>query len=174
MAATTLPMPFTSAILSERWILIDQTCQIMFVGEGDHPSWRSCSRRRPASPATRPATRTGSRAFRFNPALDNGGMAQQLHVPRRRGQPAQRQHVQADLLRSRAGHPRREQRADHTRRARAAPGCGSSTRSSWSAGSVSATSPARSATVTGSTSPSTCRERTYRPEPRLTRAIVVP
>ena len=33
MAATSLAVPFTSAILSERWILIDRTCQIMFVGD---------------------------------------------------------------------------------------------------------------------------------------------
>jgi lipoprotein-anchoring transpeptidase ErfK/SrfK len=34
MATETLPIPFTSSILSERWVLIDQTCQIMFVGVG--------------------------------------------------------------------------------------------------------------------------------------------
>jgi hypothetical protein len=34
LTADALPVPFTSSILSERWILIDQTCQIMFVGEG--------------------------------------------------------------------------------------------------------------------------------------------
>jgi hypothetical protein len=33
-ATTTLPVPFTSSILSPRWVLIDRTCQIMFAGEG--------------------------------------------------------------------------------------------------------------------------------------------
>jgi hypothetical protein len=33
LAATSLPVPFTSAVLSDRWILIDRTCQMMFVGE---------------------------------------------------------------------------------------------------------------------------------------------
>ena len=34
MSTETLPTPFTSALLADRWVLIDETCQIMFVGEG--------------------------------------------------------------------------------------------------------------------------------------------
>ncbi|MEZ5295909.1 MAG: hypothetical protein R2697_06440 [Ilumatobacteraceae bacterium] len=34
MSTETLPIPFTSALLADRWVLIDETCQIMFVGEG--------------------------------------------------------------------------------------------------------------------------------------------
>jgi lipoprotein-anchoring transpeptidase ErfK/SrfK len=34
MSTPTLPTPFTSAILSERWVLVDLTCQMMFIGSG--------------------------------------------------------------------------------------------------------------------------------------------
>ena len=72
MAATTLPIPFTSAILSERWILIDQTCQIMFVGEGTNRlTFVFPTSTGEPGHETRPQDR--SRAFRYNPALGNGG-----------------------------------------------------------------------------------------------------
>ena len=72
MAAPSLAVPLTSAVLSERWILIDRTCQVMFVGAG------------PGQLAFVFPTSTGepghdtrdqdrSPVFRFNPALDNGG-----------------------------------------------------------------------------------------------------
>jgi hypothetical protein len=72
MAAPSLAVPLTSAVLSDRWILIDRTCQVMFVGAG------------PGQLAFVFPTSTGepghdtrdqdrSPVFRFNPALDNGG-----------------------------------------------------------------------------------------------------
>ena len=72
LAADELPMPFTSALNQPKWILIDRTCQFMFVGEGAEQL------------AFGFATSTGSegfetrdqdqaRAFRFDPAVDNGG-----------------------------------------------------------------------------------------------------
>lgn len=72
MATPTLPIPFTSAVNSERWILIDQTCQIMFVGEAFNrlvyvfPTSTG-------SPGfeTRPQNLT--RMYRYNPAHQNGG-----------------------------------------------------------------------------------------------------
>ncbi len=80
MAATGIAIPFTEAILSERWILIDRTCQIMFVGEGTgrlvfvfptstgEPGYETRDQRR-------------SRAFKFNPALHNGGWHNSLTYP---------------------------------------------------------------------------------------------
>lgn len=72
LAATTLPVPYTSAILSERWILIDRTCQIMFVGRGgelvDHVFPTSTGE---APYQTRLQDRTP--AFRYNPVLHNDG-----------------------------------------------------------------------------------------------------
>jgi lipoprotein-anchoring transpeptidase ErfK/SrfK len=65
-------VPYTSAVLSPRWILIDRTCQVMFVGRGAEaldlvfPT----STGQPGYP-TRPQDRT--RAFRYNPVLHNGG-----------------------------------------------------------------------------------------------------
>lgn len=72
MAAQTLPMPFTTALLSERWILIDRTCQIMFVGEGTgrlvfvFPTSTG-------EPGFETRDQDRSPVFRFNPAFDNGG-----------------------------------------------------------------------------------------------------
>ena len=72
MSMETLPIPFTSAILSERWVLIDQTCQIMFVGLGTQglqfvfPTSTGLSEF-----PTRLQNR--SRVFRYNSASHNGG-----------------------------------------------------------------------------------------------------
>jgi hypothetical protein len=72
MAADELQFPFTTALNSERWILIDRTCQIMFVGE----SFTDLTFVFPTSTGeigyeTRDQDR--SRVFRFDPALDNNG-----------------------------------------------------------------------------------------------------
>ena len=72
MAATTLPIPFTSAILSERWILIDQTCQIVFVGEGT-TRLTFVFPTSTGEPGHETRGQDRSRAFRYNPALANGG-----------------------------------------------------------------------------------------------------
>ncbi len=72
MAAPALAVPWTSASLSERWVLIDQTCQIMFVGAGagELKFVFPTSTGEPGH-ETRPQDR--SAVTRFNPALDNGG-----------------------------------------------------------------------------------------------------
>ena len=80
LAAPTLPVPFTSVIQDQRWILIDRTCQVMFVGEG--PS--KLTFMFPTSTGsegfeTRDQDR--SRVFRYNPALDNGGWHNSTSYP---------------------------------------------------------------------------------------------
>jgi hypothetical protein len=72
LASDTLPVPFTSSILSERWILIDQTCQIMFVGEGtdDLVFVFPTSTGEPGH-ETRDQDLT--RVYRYDPALQNDG-----------------------------------------------------------------------------------------------------
>jgi hypothetical protein len=71
-AATTLPVPFTSAILSQRWVLIDRTCQIMFAGEGtDRLVFVFPTSTGEPGHETRDQDRQPAR--RFNPALDNAG-----------------------------------------------------------------------------------------------------
>jgi LysM repeat protein len=80
MAATTLPLPFTTALASERWILIDRTCQIMFVGEGvDRLVFVFPTSTGQPGYETRNQDR--SRMFRFNPALGNGGWHNSLTYP---------------------------------------------------------------------------------------------
>jgi LysM repeat protein len=72
MAAETLPVPFTSAILADRWILVDRTCQIMFVGAGiDELVHVFPTSTGEAGYETRDQER--SRVGRYNPALDNNG-----------------------------------------------------------------------------------------------------
>jgi LysM repeat protein len=72
LAAPELPIPFTSAIRSERWILIDLTCQILFAGEGaERLTFVFPTSTGEPGHETRPQDRT--RAFRYNPALDNDG-----------------------------------------------------------------------------------------------------
>jgi len=72
MAATTLSIPFTSAIVSERWILIDETCQMLFAGEGtERLTFVFPTSTGEPGHSTRPQNRTP--AYRYNPALGNGG-----------------------------------------------------------------------------------------------------
>ena len=67
-----LTVPYTSAILSERWILIDRTCQIMFVGRGaDTIDFVFATSTGKAGFETRSQDRTT--AFRYNPVLHNSG-----------------------------------------------------------------------------------------------------
>ena len=72
MAAESLPLPFTSSLNSERWILIDRTCQIMFVGEAANElTFVFPTSTGDIGYETRDQDR--SRVFRFDPALDNDG-----------------------------------------------------------------------------------------------------
>ena len=80
MAAETLGIPFTSAILAERWVLIDQTCQIMFVGVGtERLQFVFPTSTGLAEFPTRPQTR--SRVFKYDPALANGGWHDSFDFP---------------------------------------------------------------------------------------------
>lgn len=80
MATETLGTPFTSAILAERWVLIDETCQIMFVGEGtERLNFVFPTSTGLADFPTRPQVR--SEAFKYDPALDNGGWHDSFDFP---------------------------------------------------------------------------------------------
>jgi hypothetical protein len=72
MAATALKAPFTTAALSERWILIDRTCQIMFVGEGAE-TLTFVFPTSTGAPGYETRDQDRSRVFRYNPASENGG-----------------------------------------------------------------------------------------------------
>ncbi len=80
MAAETLPIPFTSAILAERWVLIDETCQIMFVGVGtERLQFVFPTSTGLAEFPTRPQVR--SRAYKYDPASENGGWHDSFDFP---------------------------------------------------------------------------------------------
>ncbi len=72
METTVLRQPFTTALLSDRWILIDRTCQVMFTGEGDNGIVNVFSTST-GSEGFETRDQDRSRAYRFDPALDNGG-----------------------------------------------------------------------------------------------------
>jgi hypothetical protein len=70
-AATTLAIPAGAPTDAAKWILVDQTCQVIFTGEGDDRvvGVFPTSTGQPGF-----ETRTVSaRAFRFDPAIDNDG-----------------------------------------------------------------------------------------------------
>ena len=78
-AAESLPTPDSTATASERWVLIDRTCQIMFIGAGANTTSVFPTSTGSEGYETRDQDR--SEAFRFNPALDNGGWHDSSEVP---------------------------------------------------------------------------------------------
>jgi hypothetical protein len=71
MAADGLPTPGSTAIESERWVLIDRTCQMMFIGSGPDTTSIFPTSTGSEGFATRDQDRAS--AFRFNPAVENEG-----------------------------------------------------------------------------------------------------
>jgi hypothetical protein len=80
MATAVLPIPFTSALASERWILIDRTCQIMFVGEGI-ARLAFVFPTSTGEPGFETRDQKLSRVFKYNPALGNGGWHNSFTYP---------------------------------------------------------------------------------------------
>ena len=163
MATPALPIPFTSAILAERWVLIDRTCQIMFVGEGT----QRLTFVFPTStgmPGFETRDQLRSRAFKFNPALGNGGWHDSLtYRP-----PRTTRSTATCTSRSTSTAARRSTVPTTCRqrlRAKAAHGSVSSTWTCSSPGSGLPTPEGPCTTVTGSTSPSTSRAAGSRADP---------
>ena len=77
--ATGLPTPTSTATASQRWVLIDRTCQIMFIGAGEQTSFVFPTSTGSEGFETRDQDRAA--AFRFNPALDNGGWHNSSEFP---------------------------------------------------------------------------------------------
>ena len=71
LATTTLPIP-PNVATEGRWIFIDLTCQIMLTGEG-LDRLVNVFRTSTGEPGFETRLQERTRAFRFNPALDNGG-----------------------------------------------------------------------------------------------------
>ena len=80
MAATSVPIPPSAPTGSSRWALIDQTCQVMFVGNGgDRVAFVFKTSTGEAGFETR--NQNGSRVFRYNPAAANGGWHNSIDYP---------------------------------------------------------------------------------------------
>ena len=78
-SSDTLPTPDSTAIESERWVLIDRTCQIMFIGAGAATTFVFPTSTGSEGYETRDQDRAA--AFRFNPELDNGGWHDSSEFP---------------------------------------------------------------------------------------------
>jgi hypothetical protein len=80
MSAESIAIPRGTPVSASRWILIDKTCQVMFVGEGSdgitfifktstgEPGWETRNHER-------------VRAFRYDPALENDGWHNSTKFP---------------------------------------------------------------------------------------------
>ncbi len=80
MAANSLPTPPTAPVQAGRWVLIDQTCQVMFVGDG--PNQIQFVFQTSTGKADFPTrNQTASRVFRYDPAANNGGWHDSTQFP---------------------------------------------------------------------------------------------
>jgi LysM domain/L,D-transpeptidase catalytic domain len=80
MSLTALPTPPAAPIQAGRWALIDQTCQIMFVGDGpNHVQFVFQTSTGMGDHPTR--NQTASRVFRYDPAADNNGWHDSTEFP---------------------------------------------------------------------------------------------
>jgi hypothetical protein len=79
LAASELPTPTSTATESERSVLIDRTCQIMFIGSAGATTFVFPTSTGSEGFETRDQDRAD--AFRFNPALDNGGWHNSSEYP---------------------------------------------------------------------------------------------
>jgi hypothetical protein len=80
MAATTLPVPTSSAMNAEHWALIDQTCQVMFIGSGPD-SIQFVFPTSTGQPGFETRAQDQSEVYRYDPAFDNGGWHDSTEFP---------------------------------------------------------------------------------------------
>lgn len=79
LTATDLSPPRTTAIETERWAVIDRTCQVMFIGARDRLVFVFPTSTGTEGFDTRPQDR--ARVFRYDPAVDNGGWRDSTEYP---------------------------------------------------------------------------------------------
>ena len=72
MATSTLPIPPAAIVAADRWIVIDKTCQVMFAGERDARTVFLFATST-GEPGHETDNQDAVRAFRYDPALENGG-----------------------------------------------------------------------------------------------------
>jgi len=80
MAATELNTPLAAPVESERWTLIDQTCQVMFVGSG-FQQMQFIFPTSTGEPGFETRLQDASRVYRYDPASDNDGWHDSTEFP---------------------------------------------------------------------------------------------
>ena len=80
MAATELNTPLAAPVDSERWTLIDQTCQVMFVGSG-FQQMQFIFPTSTGEPGYETRLQDASKVYRYDPASDNDGWHDSTEFP---------------------------------------------------------------------------------------------
>jgi lipoprotein-anchoring transpeptidase ErfK/SrfK len=80
MQTNTLPTPPTAPVQAGRWVLIDQTCQIMFVGDGPN-NIVFVFQTSTGLPQYPTRDQKASRVFRYDPATANDGWHDSTQYP---------------------------------------------------------------------------------------------
>jgi LysM repeat protein len=80
MAATQLNIPFAAPVEADRWTLVDQTCQVMFVGAGSE-QLQFIFPTSTGEPGFETRLQDSSRVYRYDPAFENGGWHDSTEFP---------------------------------------------------------------------------------------------
>ncbi len=80
MAATQINIPLSAPVDKERWVLIDQTCQIMFVGASNQ-QLQFVFPTSTGEPGHETRLQDRSMVYRYDPAFDNGGWHDSTDFP---------------------------------------------------------------------------------------------
>jgi hypothetical protein len=80
MAATKLNIPYAAPVDTERWVLVDQTCQVMFVGAGAE-TLQFIFPTSTGEPGHETRLQDRSKVYRYDPASDNDGWHDSTDFP---------------------------------------------------------------------------------------------
>ena len=80
MAATQLNIPLYAPVEAERWALVDQTCQVMFVGAGAD-QLQFIFPTSTGQPGFETRLQDASKVYRYDPAFDNDGWHDSTEFP---------------------------------------------------------------------------------------------
>ncbi len=80
MAATRLNIPFAAPVEAERWVLVDQTCQVMFVGAGVD-QLQFIFPTSTGQPGFETRLQDASKVYRYDPASENDGWHDSTEFP---------------------------------------------------------------------------------------------
>jgi len=80
MAATKLNVPLYAPVEAERWALVDQTCQVMFVGAGNE-QLQFIFPTSTGEPGFETRLQDASKVYRYDPAFENGGWHDSTEFP---------------------------------------------------------------------------------------------